>query len=77
MNKYKMIACLLNFEDEALNEQSKKDYDFIADENNPFEERKERLAQYRIDTNVVEEHKWEDKYIIDEDMDGLYLLEKM
>ena len=77
MSKYKIIACLLNFEDEVLNEPTKKDYDFIADENNPFEERKERLAQYRINSNVVEEHKTEDKYIIDEDADGLYLLEKM
>ena len=77
MNKYKIIACLLNFEDLALNEQSKKDYYFITDEHNPFEERKERLAQYRIDSNVVEEHKSEEKYIIDEDADGLYLLEKI
>ena len=77
MNKYKMIACLLNFEEEALKEPTKKDYDFIADEHNPFEERKERLAQYGINSNVVEEHKSEDKYIIDEDADGLYLLEKM
>lgn len=67
----------MNFEDEALNEQTKKDYDFIADEHNPFEERKERLVQYRIDSNVVEEHKSEEKYIIDEDADGLYLLEKI
>ena len=74
MNKYKIISYLPN---EELGEEVRRDYDFISNDNNNFNERVERLRGYAGDFNAVEEHNSNEKHLIEEDNDGLYLLEKI
>lgn len=74
MNKYKIKSYLPN---EELGEEVRRDYDFISNEKNNFNERVERLRGYVGDFNAVEEHNSNEKYLIEEDNDGLYLLEKI
>lgn len=74
MNKYKITSYLPN---EELGEEVRRDYDFISNDKNNFDERVERLKGYVGDFNAVEEHNSNEKYLIEEDNDGLYLLEKI
>lgn len=74
MNKYKITSYLPN---EELGEEVRRDYDFISNDKNNFDERVEMLKGYVGDFNAVEEHNSNEKYLIEEDNDGLYLLEKI
>ncbi len=82
-NKYKIIAYLISTESdwqtESLGkdyEEVKKDYVFISDKENPFQERMRTLMKYNIDGDVEIRNEREE-YIIDEDNDGLYLLKRI
>ena len=74
MNKYKIISYIPN---EELGEEVRRDYDFISNDKNNFNERVERLRGYVGEFNAVEEHNSDEKYLIEEDNDGLYLLKKI
>lgn len=70
---YKITAHIYN---DSLSGEIKKDYDFIANTNNDLEKRKERIMKYPIDGRI-ETHNTNVDYFIDEDGDGVYLLEKL
>ena len=74
MNKYKIISYIPN---EELGEEVRRDYDFISNDKNNFNERVERQRGYVGEFNAVEEHNSDEKYLIEEDNDGLYLLKKI
>lgn len=83
MNKYKITAHIINpFDDEQKRllgenyQEVVKDYCMVDCEKMPLEERKEIIKKYPID-GVVEDWRMEVDYFIDEDADGLYLLEKV
>lgn len=78
MNKYKITACLFNpFGDAYIDANVISDYVFISDESNPYDMRVERIKKYPID-GAVEEYNADMGYsFIDEDADGVYLLEKI
>ena len=82
-HKYKIVAYLIspytNWQRDSLAddyEDVQNDYDFIANENNSFQERVKMLMKYHIDGDV-ETHAESEPYIIDEDGDGLYLLKRI
>lgn len=79
MFKYKIIAYLINPKDEEgmKDESVFNDYDFISNISNDFYERVNCLKKYQGDFNAIEEHKFDVQFIIEEDSDGLYLLEKI
>ena len=81
MNKYKITASLCNPFDNVhtwgVDDEWEEDYIFISDESNPFEERKKRIKKYPIDGAVEEWGTDMGESFIDEDADGVYLLEKV
>ena len=90
-HKYQIVAHLENPYDNKdsnayvlnygqTNYPKNDDYDFISDENNPEQERMERLMKYRLEDSFVgaiETHSIDVPYFIDEDGDGLYLLKRI
>jgi hypothetical protein len=79
MNKYKITAHLFNpFDDAYIDANVKSDYVFISDESNPYDMRVERIKKYPTMYGAVEEYNADmgDSFI-DEDADGVYLLEKI
>lgn len=79
MNKYKITAHIINPFDDAYTEaEVEQDYVFVSDEKNPIDERKERIKKYPTPWGAVEEWGTDmGESFIDEDADGVYLLEKV
>lgn len=74
---YKITAHLINpFDEKNPNPEVVSDYIFIADESKPYKERVKRIKKYPID-GAIETHNGRLDSFIDEDGDGVYLLEKI
>lgn len=75
MGKYQIVACLLNpLDDEYQLKGVVDDYKFITNKKKNFQARVNILSLYPIKSNVVEEHNSTNEYLIEEDADGVYLL---